>query len=123
MAVLLERAQRWIKVKQIIQEDNDIMVNFSDHARYFSAFRYVMKEDQAVLKSKNHPKIPVQPRTANAKRARAAKGSKKFKQLNTCPIVKWEKLYWKINFMAVLTYWLLRSASHNKRTAGFMALC
>ena len=53
MAVLLKRVQRWIKVKQRIQEDHGIVVNFSDHPGYYSAFRYVMKEDQAVLKSQN----------------------------------------------------------------------
>ena len=76
MAVLLERAQRWIRVKRRIQEAYDIIVNFSDHPGYYSAYRYVVKEDQAVLKSQNHPIIAVQPRTATATRARARQGRK-----------------------------------------------
>ena len=68
---LLERAKRWIRVKQRIQEDYNIVVNFSDHPGYYSAYRYVVKEDQAVLKSRNHPTIAVQPRTVSATRARA----------------------------------------------------
>ena len=76
MAVLLERAQRWIRVKRRIQEDYDIIVNLSDHPGYYSAYRYVVKEDQAVLKSQNHPILAVQPRTATATRARARQGRK-----------------------------------------------
>ena len=107
MAVLLERAQRWIKVKQHIQEDHGIVVNFSDHPGYYSAFRYVMKEDQAVLKSKNHPEIQVQPRTANATRARAAKGSKKVKTVKRLSnsevgkIVLQNKIHGRLDLLAL----------------------
>ena len=57
MAVLLDKAQKGIRVKQHI------------HPGYHSAFAYIIKEDVAVLKSLNHPAIPIQPRTANATRA------------------------------------------------------
>ena len=53
-----------------------MIVNFSDHPGYYSAYRYVVKEDQAVLKSQNHPIIAVQPRTTTATRARARQGRK-----------------------------------------------
>ena len=79
-AVLLDKAQRWIRIEQHNQQQHGIVVNFSDHAGYHSAYAYVMKEDVAVLKSQNHPAIKIQPRTANATRARAGKGRKSVKK-------------------------------------------
>ena len=76
MAVLLERVQRWTRVRQRIQKDYDIVVNFSDHPGYYSAYRYAAKDDKAVLKSRNPPTIAVQPRNASAIRARARQGRK-----------------------------------------------
>ena len=84
MAVLLARAQRWIRVKQRIQEDYDIVVNFSDHPGYYSAYRYVVKEDQAVFKSRNHPTIAVHLRTPSATRARQGKGYRSFLLTQHC---------------------------------------
>ena len=55
IAVLLDRAQRWMKVKKCIKDNYNIVVNFSDHPGYYSAYRYVTKEDKAVLRSPNHP--------------------------------------------------------------------
>ena len=55
MAVLLDRAQRWMKAKQRIQEDHGIIVNFSNHPGYYTAFRYVAKEDQAVFEKSTPP--------------------------------------------------------------------
>ena len=66
LAVLLDKAQRWIRVKQHF------------HAGYHSAFAYIIKGDVAVLKSLNHPPVPIQPRTANA--TRAGKDRRSFKK-------------------------------------------
>ena len=90
MAVLLERAQKWIRVKQCIQKEHDIVINFPDHPGYYSTYRYVVKEDQAVLKSSNNPTIAVQPRTASATRARARQGriGKQPKRLSNSDVAK-----------------------------------
>ena len=91
MAVLLDKAQRWIRIKQHIQQEHGIVVNFSDHGGYHSANAYVMKEDVAVLKSQNHPAVKMQLRTANATRARAGKGCKsvkKAKRLSNSEVAK-----------------------------------
>ena len=77
--------------KQHIQQQHGIVVNFSDHAGYHSAFACVVKEGVAVLKSPNHPAVPIQPRTANAKRARVGKGRKsvkKAKRLSNSEVAK-----------------------------------
>ena len=87
MAVLLDKAQRWIRIEQHIQQQH----TSSDHAGYHSAYAYVMKEDVAVLKSQNHPAVKIQPRTANATRARAGKGRKsvkKAKRLSNSEVAK-----------------------------------
>ena len=86
IAVLLDRAQRWMKVKKCIKDNYSIVVNFSDHPGYYSAYRYVTKEDKDVLRSPNHPTSVVEPRTASAIRARAGKGRKKGKRMSNTEV-------------------------------------
>ena len=57
-AIKLTGVKRWASVKSQIQDDHDIVVNFSDsHDYYLSAYRYVCKEDTEVFHSENHPNL------------------------------------------------------------------
>ena len=81
MAVKLAKKARWLQVREYLDEKFEIQVNFSDnHNTYFSAYRYVTKEDREVLHSPGHPDLSdVAPRTDSAinSRKRKAKGSGK----------------------------------------------
>jgi len=56
MAVTLDRQQRWLQIKNILEEVNDIIVNFSSaHYNYYTAWRYVVKEDNGFIQSEDHP--------------------------------------------------------------------
>ena len=48
--------------KKCIKDNYNIVVNFSDHPGYYSAYKYVSKEDKDVLRSPNHPTSVVEPR-------------------------------------------------------------
>ena len=122
IAILLDKAKRWSKVKDHIQENYGIVVNFSDHAGYFSAYNYVMKEDDEVLKSLNHPEVVREPKTANATRSKAArgraqKGTKKANKLkrlsNTevASIVVSKKIHARVDLLA-LAKSTLKSGDH-----------
>ena len=71
MCVLLDKLQRWCKVKRYLQEHHDITVNFSGHPGYHTAYQYVMKEDSQVLRSAGHPVCIAAPKTLQAMRKRA----------------------------------------------------
>lgn len=81
MAVKLAKKARWLQVRKYLDEKFEIQVNFSDnHNTYFSAYRYVTKEDREALHSPGHPDLSdVAPRTESAinSRKRKAKGSGK----------------------------------------------
>ena len=56
MAVKLERCRRWRAAKYYLQDKYDVSVHFSNvHHDYYSAWRYVTKEDEYVLESDGHP--------------------------------------------------------------------
>ena len=104
IAVLLDRVQRWMKVKKCVKDNYNIVVNFSDHPGYYSAYKYVIKEDQAVLRSSNHPTSVVEPRTASATKARAGKGRKKGKRMSNpevASIVLQEKIHGRLELLAL----------------------
>ena len=57
MCLKFDRLQRWISSKRRLL-DNGMSVHFSDeHNNYYSAWRYVTKEDSAALYSPNHPDL------------------------------------------------------------------
>ena len=50
--------KKWLGVKQDIQKQQGVVVNFSDkHNNYISAYRYVTKEDENVYHSPGHPDL------------------------------------------------------------------
>ena len=56
MAVKLERIRRWEAVKNYLKDKHEIIVHFSNaHDNYYSAWKYVTKEDEEVLQSSDHP--------------------------------------------------------------------
>lgn len=58
MALKLDRNQRWLAVRNYLHEDEGINVNFSNiHYDYYSACKYVTKQDEHVLESDNHPDL------------------------------------------------------------------
>ena len=104
IAVLLDRAQRWMKVKKCIKDNYNIVVNFSDHPGYYSAYRIVTREDKDVLRSPNHPTSVVEPRTASAIRARAGKGRKKGKRMSNTEVANvflHQKIHGRLELLAL----------------------
>jgi len=73
MCVLLSKLQRWSMVKRYLQEVEHVVVNFSGHAGYYTAYQYVTKEDTEVLRSDNHPSSVAAPKTLPALRKCTAK--------------------------------------------------
>ena len=78
MAVKLERLRRWSAVKTYLQDRYNIVVNFSNHHdNYYSAWKYITKEDEEVLQSVDHPHLwntpPPKTQNASAKRATASR--------------------------------------------------
>ena len=76
MCLKLSGAKRWKSVKNSFAEKKGVQLHFSDHHNdYLSAYRYVIKTDQNVLKSSNHPNLEqvASPRTKNCIQALRAK--------------------------------------------------
>lgn len=58
MAVKLERMRRWLAVKSFLHDKHGITVHFSNaHNNYYSAWKYVTKEDEDVIESSDHPDL------------------------------------------------------------------
>ena len=77
LAVKLERIRRLSAVKTLLQEKHGISVHFSNtHNNYYSAWKYVTKEDEEVLQSANHPNLwnSKPPRTDKACEKRSSIG-------------------------------------------------
>ena len=54
----LTGAKKWLKVKESINNDHGIMLNFSDsHNYYIAAYRYICKTDNQVYHSDGHPDL------------------------------------------------------------------
>ena len=97
MAMKLERKTPWLAVRNFLDDNHGIKVNFSDaHTNYFSAYNYVVKEDSVYLLSKNHPDLTnaSAPRTTNATKKRkdnakkVGPSKKKKKRLAVYDVVK-----------------------------------
>ena len=66
MCIKLDRNHRWLPSKHHLKDTYDISVHYSNvHHNYYSAWRYVTKEDSAYVQSDNHPRFASnrQPRT------------------------------------------------------------
>ena len=58
MCIKLDRNQRWLRAKKFLSENYGISVHFSSvHANYYSAWKYVTKEDKHPLESEGHPDL------------------------------------------------------------------
>ena len=79
MCVLLNNLQCWIKVKKYITERYGIVLNFSGHGGYHTAYRYVTKQDKGFIKSTNHPENIDIPKTTSATKKKTSQLSKKSK--------------------------------------------
>lgn len=79
MCLKLDRNQRWIASKRLLQDEYGISVHFSNvHYNYYSAWSYVTKEDIEYIQSDNHPRLTRgnQPRTNPASRRRHSRQSR-----------------------------------------------
>ena len=83
MALKLEKRGRWLQVKKYLNEKFGIQVHFSDHHNgYYSAYKYVTKEDTVALHSPGHPDLTTVPKTE------AAIAGKKRKAKEVSPGIK-----------------------------------
>ena len=58
MAIKPDRCKRWLPAKKYLKDEQDISVHFSNvHYNYYSAWKYVIKEDEEILESDNHPDL------------------------------------------------------------------
>lgn len=74
MALKLDRRARWCRVRSTLEQENGIKVNFSScHATYYSAYQYVVKEDEQFVKSDGHPELTGPPATEAATKAKKEK--------------------------------------------------
>ena len=71
--------QRWSMVKKYLQEVENVVVHFSGHAGYYTAYQYVTKEDTEVLRSESHPSSVAAPKTFLAMRKCTAKAKSRKK--------------------------------------------
>ena len=81
IALKLAKRGRWLQVRNYLDEKFGVQVNFSDnHNLYYTAYRYVTKEDCGVLHSSGHPDLTdVVPWTEAAKTSRKRKAKDKDK--------------------------------------------
>ena len=81
MVIRLSKRARWLQVRNYLDETFGIQVNFSDnHNSYYSASRYVTKEDQEALHSPGHPDLSDEiPQTECAISSRKRKAREKGK--------------------------------------------
>ena len=72
MAVKLSARRRWLKVRNYLEDRHRVKVHFSDkHCNYYSAWRYITKEDAHFIQSESHPDLSnsSEPCTSAASRA------------------------------------------------------
>ena len=82
MAIKLEHIRKTI----LLKDKHGITVNFSiPHDNYYSAWKYVTKQDEEVLQSADHPQLwnSKLPRTRRASEARAGHGRLRYSQHQT----------------------------------------
>ena len=56
--VKLSGRRRWLRVRNYIDQEYGVKVNFSDrHDNYYSVWRYTTKEDSSSVQFRNHPDL------------------------------------------------------------------
>ncbi len=132
MAIKLERRGRWLTVRNFLDEVYGIQVNFSaNHNTYYSAYRYVTKEDPEPLLSNGHPDISNHvPKTEKAiathrKNATGGKKGKKRKRLverlsvfDVTQIIQRRKIESRLELLALA---VAQSREGNTALANFVA--
>ena len=76
MAVKLSHARRWLRVRNYLDDNYGIQVNFSaNHPNYYSAWKYTTKEDSEYFESPSHPDLANSrsPQTSQASQAKVDK--------------------------------------------------
>ena len=81
MCVLLSKLHWWIKVKKYISDKYGIVLHFSGHGGYHTAYQYVTKEDRGFITSTNHPENIGTPRTTSTTKEKTSQPSKKSKNI------------------------------------------
>ena len=77
MCILLNRIQRWLKAQNAIKDRHSIVVNFSGHSGYHTAYEYVTQKDSNCLNSLNsshHPENVIARKTLKATKKNARRG-------------------------------------------------
>lgn len=72
LALKLDKIQRWLPIKNHLKLHHNITVHFSsEHANYYTAWKYVVKEDGCYVESVDHPALAdaPPPRTLAASQA------------------------------------------------------
>ena len=80
MAVKVSHARRWLRLRNYLDDDHSIQVNFSSvHSNYYRASRYTTKEDPEYVQSVNHPDLvnSAPPRTQEASLTTTERGETK----------------------------------------------
>ena len=58
MTLKLKRRERWLQMRNYLDEKFGIKVNFSDHHNtYYNAYKYVSKQDEAPEHSESQPNL------------------------------------------------------------------
>ena len=86
MALKLSHPRRWLRVRNYLDDNHSIQVNFSSvHSNYYSAWRYTTKEDPEYVQSMNHPDLvnSAPPRTQEASLTTTERGGTKRKAKKT----------------------------------------
>ena len=118
MAVKLAKKARWLTVRKFLDEQYQMKVNFSDnHATYYSAYKYVTKEDPSFIVSDGHPDLsdPThsgEPKTARGtkKRKQKASSSKESKKkrlavYDVVELIQAGKIKTRLELMALVSTW------------------
>ena len=117
MAVKLDKKTRWLAVRNFINSQHGIKVNFSDkHENYFTAYTYVFKEDADYVLSENHPDLAnaTAPRTTNAtqkrktnskKRVASKKKRKRLAVYDVVRIIQSKGIKSQVELMALASKW------------------
>ena len=84
-AIKLKKNQRWLPAKKFLQDTYGISVHFSNvHKNYYSAWRYVTKEDEDYEQSDPHPDLSSTGEPSTSKAHDAIKRKTKHGQRKKC---------------------------------------
>ena len=57
VALKFSGPKRWLEAKRALEAEHGIVVNFSDHKDYYTAYQYINKYDDKVYRSTGHPDL------------------------------------------------------------------